>query len=100
MKIKVLKTTKAATCKLGISTTTYKAGETYDIYDELAKVFIKQGWGENPDNTKKIEKPKIDDAEAKAKAKAADKAKRKSILEAKIENKSIEESPENKKKNK
>lgn len=98
MKIKVLKTTKAATCELGISTTTYKAGETYDIFDELAKVFIKQGWGENPDNTKKIEKPKIDDA--KAKAKAADKAKRKAILEAKIENKAIEEAPENKKRGK
>jgi hypothetical protein len=96
MKIKVLKTTKAATCELGISTTTYKAGETYDIYDELAKVFIKEGWGENPDNTKKIEKPKIDDVKIKAK----NKVKTKATLEAKIENKAIEEAPENKNKGK
>lgn len=96
MKIKVLKTTKAAKCELGISTTTYKAGETYDIFDELAKVFIREGWGENLDNIKKIEEPKIHDVKIKAK----NKVKTKATLEAKIENKAIQEAPENKNKGK
>ncbi len=62
MLIKVLKTKDAASCKLGISSMKYFEGKTYDIFDELADIFIKQGWG----------------------------------IEQKIEEKSIEESPENK----
>lgn len=62
MLIKVLKTKQAASCKLGISSKEYSEGNTYDIFDELADVFIKQGWG----------------------------------IEKKVEEKSIEESPENK----
>lgn len=45
MKIKVLKNTKAAKDKLGIEAFDYQAGETYEIFDELAKVFISQNWG-------------------------------------------------------
>jgi hypothetical protein len=45
MKIKVTKTTKAASCPLGIHSKEYKAGETYEIFDSLAKVFISEGWG-------------------------------------------------------
>ena len=76
MKIEVLKTTKAATCPLGIETKDYIAGEVYEIYDELAEVFIKQGFGK-----------KAIEAEVKA------------IDEADLENKAIEAAPENKSRN-
>jgi hypothetical protein len=45
MQIKVLKNTKAAKIKLGIEAFDYEAGKTYEIFDELAKVFISQNWG-------------------------------------------------------
>jgi len=45
MQIKVLKNTKAAKDKLGIEAFNYEAGKTYEIFDELAKVFISQNWG-------------------------------------------------------
>jgi hypothetical protein len=45
MQIKVLKNTKAAKDKLGIEAFDYQAGEAYEIFDELAKVFISQNWG-------------------------------------------------------
>ena len=101
MKIKVLKTTKAATCKLGINTTNYIAGQTYEIYNELAKIFIKQGWGEDPNNTKR-EEQKAERAREAARLKAQkEKAEAKAILAAKIENKAIEITKEKKtKKNK
>ena len=96
MKIKVLKTTKAATCKLGINTTKYIAGQTYEIYNELAKIFIKQGWGEDPNNTKR-EEQKAERAREAARLKAQkEKAEAKAILAAKIENKAIEVAEENK----
>ena len=46
MLIKVLKTTKASKNELGIEVFEYLQGETYDIYQELAEVFLKEGWGE------------------------------------------------------
>lgn len=70
MKIKVLKTTEAASCPLGIKSKDYIAGETYEIFDDLANVFIKEGWGVNAPEEKAIEKA--------------------------LENKMIEAAPENK----
>lgn len=70
MQITILKTTKAASCKLGIKVKEYLSGETVEIFDELAQVFIKQGWGI------KFEEPEA--------------------IEYIIEEKSIEKSPENK----
>jgi hypothetical protein len=46
MKIKVLKTTRAASCIRGISIEEYLSGEIYDMFDSLANTFIKEGWGE------------------------------------------------------
>ena len=45
MLIKVLKTTKASKNQQGIECFTYEANNTYEIYDELAQVFIKENWG-------------------------------------------------------
>ena len=45
MKIKVIKTTQASQDASGTKIIEYKAGEVYDIYQELAEVFISQGWG-------------------------------------------------------
>lgn len=45
MLIKVLKTTKASKNQIGNECFEYQEGQTYDIYEELAEVFIKQGWG-------------------------------------------------------
>ncbi len=45
MKIKVLKTIFASKDQTGTKVFEYQAGEVYDIYEELANVFISQGWG-------------------------------------------------------
>jgi len=45
MQIKVLKTTNAASNQIGNFSKEYKEGETYEIFDELAQVFINEKWG-------------------------------------------------------
>lgn len=45
MKIKVLNTIFASKDKTGTSVFEYQAGEVYDIYEELAEVFISEKWG-------------------------------------------------------
>ncbi len=45
MKIKVLKTVIASKDQTGTKIFEYKAGEVYDIYEELANVFIDKEWG-------------------------------------------------------
>lgn len=45
MKIKVIKTILASQDPTGSKVFEYKAGEVYDIYQELAEVFISEGWG-------------------------------------------------------
>jgi len=45
MKIKVLKTIFASKDETGTKIFEYQAGEVYNIYQELAEVFISQGWG-------------------------------------------------------
>jgi hypothetical protein len=68
MKIKVLKTTKAASCIRGISTEEYQEGETYDIFDELAETFLKEGWGEKAETKAlpKLENKAVEKVENKA----------------------------------
>jgi hypothetical protein len=73
MKIKVLKTTKAASDELGSSIKEYQVGETIEIFNELAEIFISQGWG-------------VEFKEFVAEE----------TIEEVIEEKGIEESPENK----
>ena len=77
MKIKVLKTTKAASCKQGISTRDYLEGETYEIFNELAEVFITQGWG-------------VEEKEIKIIEKAIEKAPENKMFTAELDNKAIE----------
>jgi hypothetical protein len=45
MKIKVLKSIFASKDETGTSVFEYQAGEVYDIYEELANVFIREKWG-------------------------------------------------------
>ena len=45
MQIKVIKTTTASQYPCGTKLFVYEAGNTYDIYEDLAKVFLKEGWG-------------------------------------------------------
>jgi hypothetical protein len=45
MRIKVVKTNFASKDQTGTKIFEYQAGEVYDIYQELAEVFISQGWG-------------------------------------------------------
>jgi len=78
MKIKVLKTTKAASDELGSFIKEYQAGETVEIFDELALIFISQGWG------------------VEFKEFVVEEIKEVLIEEQVIEEKGIEESPENK----
>lgn len=64
MLIKVLKTIQASKNKQGTECFTYEANNTYEIYDELAEVFISNGWGVKAiDN---IEEDKIEIQEEKA----------------------------------
>ena len=46
MEIKVLKTTIASKNELGNQSFKYLEGNIYDIYEELAEVFLNEGWGE------------------------------------------------------
>jgi hypothetical protein len=55
MKIKVIKTILASKDETGIKIFEYKAGEVYDIYQELAEVFISQKWGEKEIKTQELE---------------------------------------------
>jgi hypothetical protein len=82
MKVKVLKTTKAASCSKGIAIKEYIQGNTYEIFDDLAQVFIEQGWGE------------------KAEAKAVKLELKKKVIEKSPENKAVGESTDNKKETK
>lgn len=45
MQIKVIKTTTASKFPCGTKLFVYEAGNTYDIYQDLAEVFLKEGWG-------------------------------------------------------
>ena len=56
MEIKILKTTVASKNETGTECFEYLKGEVYDIYDNLAEVFLAEGWGEKA----------IDDLENKA----------------------------------
>jgi len=46
MEIKVLKTTIASKNELGNQCFKYLEGNIYDIYQELAEVFLNEGWGQ------------------------------------------------------
>lgn len=81
MLIKVIKTTLGAKCQKGISVKEYLEGETYDIFEELAQVFIKEGWGME---IKEENKDKQSESEKKA------------VADTTIENKAIAGAPENK----
>jgi hypothetical protein len=79
MEIKVNKTIKAAADSRGIDTKEYKAGETYEIFDDLAAVFIKEGWGEEANGNKAV---KIE--------------LKKKVIEKAPENKAVEAADDNK----
>ena len=72
MLIRILKTKNAAACKLGNKSKLYSAGETVEIFDDLAKVFIREGWG----------------IEIKQEEKAIEKAPENKAFQKPIENKS------------
>lgn len=82
MLILVNKTTKASANENGNIIKEYIAGEVYDIYQDLANVFITQGWG------------------VEYKEKAIEQAPEQEPIEEKaidnLENKAIEQAPENK----
>ena len=71
MEIKVLKTTVASKNQTGTQCVEYLEGNIYDIYDELAEVFLNEGWGElaieeeEEEENKAIDKT-IDEYENKA----------------------------------
>ena len=67
MEIIILKTTIASKDYTGTQCFQYLQGEIYDIYDELAKVFLKEGWG-------KLAIDEIDEDEDKAIDEYEDKA--------------------------
>lgn len=46
-KVKVTTTTKASPG--GAVVETYEAGSTYEMTDELAGIFLREGWGVDPD---------------------------------------------------
>ena len=69
MEIRILKTTVASKNKTGTQCFEYLEGNIYDIYDELAQVFLNEGWGElaieEEEENKAIDKT-IDEYENKA----------------------------------
>lgn len=84
MKVKILKNIKAAKDKLGIEAFDYQVGETYEVFEELANVFISQGFGVKAEVIEeKIEEKAVEIVEGKAidnlKNKAVDNLENKSI---------------------
>ena len=69
MEIRILKTTTASKDTTGTKCFEYLEGNIYDIYDELAQVFLNEGWGElaiqEEEENKAIDKT-IDEYENKA----------------------------------
>jgi hypothetical protein len=55
MKIKVIKTTQASEDPSGCKAVEYTKGKVYDIYQELAEVFINQEWGKEEIETQNLE---------------------------------------------
>jgi len=45
MQLEIKKNILAASCPLGISTKEYISGNTEEVFDELAEVFVREGWG-------------------------------------------------------
>jgi hypothetical protein len=83
MKIEVLKTTKGASCPLGIAVKEYEAGKTYEIFDKLAKVFISNNWGKLASEKKAIkESPENKALSIKIEDKSFDKPKE--VKQAKV----------------
>jgi len=67
MLIKVIKSVVASKNKYGIESLNYQVGEVYDIYEELAQVFIKENWGIELNNNLEEQKEKaLDNLENKA----------------------------------
>ena len=66
MEIIILKTTIASKDYTGTQCFQYLQGEIYDIYDELAKVFLKEGWGKLAIDEDEYEDKAIDEYEDKA----------------------------------
>ena len=70
MEIRILKSTTASKDPTGTKSFDYLEGNIYDIYDELAEVFLNEGWGElaieeDEDEDRAIDKA-IDGLENKA----------------------------------
>lgn len=79
MQIQVIKTTTASQYPCGTKLFVYEAGNTYDIYEDLAEVFLKEGWGkkaekvvETQDLSKEIETQDLK-LEKKSRKNASDK---------------------------
>ena len=78
MEIKVLKNTTASKDPTGTKSFDYLQGNIYDIYDELAEVFLNEGWGELAIEELAIEEDE-DEVEDKAIGKAIDEYENKAI---------------------
>jgi hypothetical protein len=66
MKILVKKDIKASANENGNVIKDYKAGEVYEIYEGLAKVFLREGWGIEHNDSKPVEENKELDIEDKS----------------------------------
>ena len=77
MKIKVIKTTQASQDVSGSKVFEYKAGEVYDIYQELAEVFISQGWGKEIETQEIVEEIETQELEIKIETQDSPKKKKK-----------------------
>ena len=67
MLIKVIKTVVASKNKSGTECLNYQVGEVYDIYEELAQVFIKENWGiKINNNLEELEEKALNNLENKA----------------------------------
>jgi hypothetical protein len=77
MKIKVIKTILASQDETGSRSFEYKAGEVYDIYQELANVFINQGWGEEIKTQEIVEEIETQELEIKIETQDFPKKKKK-----------------------
>ena len=110
MQIQVIQTTVASKHPCGTKPFLYEAGNVYDIYEDLAEVFLKEGWGEKVEEVKQeiktqaetkpqqeLDKAKEFEAQLKAQAEELQKLKAQAeedklkLQEAKAQNEKLQQ---------
>jgi len=85
MKVKMTQTIKGAADPSGTRAKIYEAGKEYDVHEELAQVFLREGWAKKNKEQKAAEETKD--------LKASEENKEEAPAETKVEEPEVKEEP-------